>query len=58
MKINSDEFRVRPGMKVDLSHWPTVVKPICKSKMAYRKLLEEHVEQLSSLQQLHYAPNR
>jgi PPK2 family polyphosphate:nucleotide phosphotransferase len=58
MKINSDDFRVRPGKKVDLSHWPTVVKPVCKSKKAYQKLLQEHVEQLSSLQQLHYASNR
>jgi PPK2 family polyphosphate:nucleotide phosphotransferase len=58
MKIDSDDFRVRPGKKVDLSHWPTVVKPVCKSKEAYQKLLQEHVEQLSSLQQLHYASNR
>jgi PPK2 family polyphosphate:nucleotide phosphotransferase len=34
------------------------VKPVCKSKKAYQKLLQEHVEQLSSLQQLHYASNR
>jgi PPK2 family polyphosphate:nucleotide phosphotransferase len=58
MKINSDHYRVQPGKEVDLSHWPTVVKPVCKSKKAYQKLLEEHVEQLSSLQQLHYASNR
>jgi PPK2 family polyphosphate:nucleotide phosphotransferase len=58
MKINSDDFRVQPGKKVDLSHWPTVVKPVCKSKKAYQKLLHEHVEQMSSLQQLHYASNR
>jgi PPK2 family polyphosphate:nucleotide phosphotransferase len=58
MKINSDDFRVRPGKKVDLSHCPTVVEPVCKSKKAYQKLLQEHVEQLSSLQQLHYASNR
>jgi PPK2 family polyphosphate:nucleotide phosphotransferase len=58
MKINSHDFRVQPGKKVDLSHWPTVVKPVCKSKKAYEKLLQKHVEQLSSLQQLHYASNR
>src|SRR5580693_5209494 len=58
MKINSDDFRVQAGKKVDLSHWPTVVKPICKSKKAYQKLLQEHVERMSSLQQLHYASNR
>jgi PPK2 family polyphosphate:nucleotide phosphotransferase len=35
-----------------------MVKPFCRSKKGYRKLLEEHVEGLSSLQQLHYASNR
>jgi len=34
------------------------VKPICKSKKRYRKLLEAHVEELSALQGLHYASNR
>ena len=58
MKINSKEFRVRPGKKVQLGEWPTVVKPYCKSKKDYRTLLEKHVEDLSSLQNLHYASNR
>ena len=58
MKINSKKFRVRPGEKVQLSEWPTIVKPFCKSKKQYRKLLGEHVDELSSLQRLHYASNR
>ena len=58
MKINSKDFRVRPGGKVKLRKWPTVVKPFCESKKRYQKLLEEHVKELSSLQQLHYASNR
>ena len=58
MKINSKDFRVRPGEKVDLRKWPTIVKPFYKSKKRYQKLLEKHVEELSSLQQLHYASNR
>jgi len=58
MRINSKEFRVRPGEEVKLRDWPTVVQPFCKSKKAYRKLLEAHVEKLSSLQNLHYASNR
>jgi PPK2 family polyphosphate:nucleotide phosphotransferase len=58
MKINSEDFRVRPGEKVKLRKWPTVVKPFCESKKRYQKLLEEHVKELSSLQQLHYASNR
>src|ERR1035441_6982686 len=58
MKINSKDFRARPGTKVKLKEWPTRVKPFCKSKKRYQKLLEEHVEELSSLQRLHYASNR
>jgi PPK2 family polyphosphate:nucleotide phosphotransferase len=58
MKINSKDFRVRPGEKVKLGEWPTIVKPFCKSKNKYHKLLEEHVEELSALQQLHYASSR
>ena len=58
MKINSKDFRVRPGEKVKLRKWPTVMKPFCESKKRYQKLLEQHVEELSSLQQLHYASNR
>jgi polyphosphate kinase 2 (PPK2 family) len=57
MKINSKDFRVRPGGKVKLGKWPTRVKPFCKSKKQYQKLLEKHVEDLSSLQRLHYASN-
>ena len=58
MKINSKDFRVRPGKKVALKDWPTIVKPFCKSKKRYKELLEEHVEELSSLQCLHYASSR
>jgi len=57
MKINSKEFRVRPGEKVDLKEWPTIVKPFCKSKKRYQKLLAEHVDEMSSLQRLLYACN-
>lgn len=58
MKINSNDFRVRQGDEVDLHKWPTRVEPAYKSKEQYRKLLEEHVARLSSLQQLLYASNR
>jgi PPK2 family polyphosphate:nucleotide phosphotransferase len=57
MKINSKDFRVRPGRKIKLGEWPTAVKPICKTKKGYHKLLKKHVEELSALQQLHYASN-
>jgi PPK2 family polyphosphate:nucleotide phosphotransferase len=49
---------VREGDEVDLKKWPTTVKPVYTSKEHYKKLLEEHVAQLSSLQQLLYASNR
>jgi len=58
MKINSKDFRVGRREKVKLRQWPTIIKPFCKSKKQYQKLLEKHVEELSSLQQLHYASNR
>ncbi len=57
MKIHSSDFRVPSGKSVKLSEWPTKVKPFCSSKKQYRNLLEDHVEKLSSLQQLHYASN-
>ena len=56
--IASEEFRVQPEKNVKLKDWPTKVKPFCKSKKRYRKLLEEQVEELGTLQRLHYASNR
>jgi PPK2 family polyphosphate:nucleotide phosphotransferase len=56
--IATEKFRVQPGDKVQLSKWPTTVKPVCKSKKHYQKVLEDHVEELTSLQRLHYASNR
>jgi hypothetical protein len=32
MKINSKDFRVPPGEKVNLRDWPTIVKPFRESK--------------------------
>jgi PPK2 family polyphosphate:nucleotide phosphotransferase len=58
MKINSKDFRVRPGEKVKLTKWPTIIKPFCNSKKQYKQLLEAHMEELNSLQRLHYASSR
>ncbi|MCE0498190.1 MAG: polyphosphate kinase 2 family protein [Methylacidiphilales bacterium] len=58
MKIHSKDFRVSPGTKIQLGKWPTVVKPYCKTKKRYKKLLDEHIAGLSSLQNLHYASSR
>lgn len=57
-KIDSEDFRVPSGKKVDLKKWPTEVKPAYKSKKDYKKRLEQQVDQLSTLQRLHYASNR
>src|ERR1700686_2565108 len=57
MKINPKDFRVREGDEVSLRKWPTKVAPAYKSEPHYQKLLEEHVAQLSGLQQLLYASN-
>ena len=58
MKIKSRDFRVKEGDKVDLKKWPTRVKPVYKTKEAYKALLEKQVEELSEQQRLHYASNR
>ena len=58
MKIDTKQFRVRPGEKVNLRKWQTIGKPICDSKEDYKNLLQNHVEQLSALQHLLYASDR
>lgn len=58
MKINVKDFRVQEGERVKLKKWPTLVKPVYKSKHQYQQLLAAQVEELSALQQLHYASNR
>lgn len=58
MKIDAKVFKVIEGDEVDLGLWSTNVKSLCKSKKAYRKALQDHVEQLSEQQRLLYASNR
>ncbi|MDR3391701.1 MAG: polyphosphate kinase 2 family protein [Sulfuriferula sp.] len=55
MKINTADFRVPPAKKVNLKKWPTLVKPIYKSKAQYQKMLASQVAELSAMQQRHYA---
>ena len=52
MKINSRDFRVRPGEKVKLGERPTLIKPVYATKKEYARRLQEHVEALSSQQRL------
>ena len=58
MKIHSKDFRVQEGDPVSLDKWPTLGDPVYKSKEEYKTLLEEHVDKLSSLQQMLYASDR
>src|SRR6476661_5601636 len=58
MTIGSEEFRVKEDDKVRLKKQPTLVKPYYKSKKQYRRLLENQIEQLSSLQRRFYADDR
>jgi len=57
MGIDSKKYRVPPGKKTDLGGWPTAEAPLTTSKKHYKQLLEEHVKELSALQNLHYASN-
>jgi PPK2 family polyphosphate:nucleotide phosphotransferase len=58
MTLHSRRFRVHPGGRVDLRAWPTRVRPHYESKAHYHRLLGEHVERLTALQQLLYASNQ
>ena len=58
MKINPKDFRLAKGNTVSLKRWPTLIEPVYRSKAQYKKLLDHHVEQMSAMQQLHYASNR
>ena len=57
-KIHPEDFRVREGDAVNLGKWPTRAESVYKSKDDYQEILREHVDKLSSLQQMLYASNR
>jgi PPK2 family polyphosphate:nucleotide phosphotransferase len=57
MRIDTKDFRVSQGDKINLKKWPTLVDPDYKSKEQYHELLEKHVAQLSEQQQLLYSSN-
>ncbi|HEY4360945.1 MAG TPA: ADP-polyphosphate phosphotransferase [Bryobacteraceae bacterium] len=54
-KLDIDDFRVRPGKKVDLDKRPTRIKPIFHSEDEYQALLSDHVRKLAAQQSLLYA---
>jgi polyphosphate kinase 2 (PPK2 family) len=41
MRIDSKDFRVRAGEKVQLKQWPTRIKPCHKSKAHYKEILAD-----------------
>lgn len=57
MKINTKDFQVQEGVQVKLKKWPTLVKPVYKSKDQYQDFLAGQVKELSELQRMHYASN-
>jgi PPK2 family polyphosphate:nucleotide phosphotransferase len=58
MKIISKEYKADQGEKVNLRKWPTIVDPVYESREEYKKILEKHVDQLSTLQNILYASNQ
>jgi PPK2 family polyphosphate:nucleotide phosphotransferase len=57
MKINSNDYKVAEGKKVDLKKWPTRVAPAYKTNRQYKDLLESRVKALRAEQALLYASN-
>jgi polyphosphate kinase 2 (PPK2 family) len=58
MKIDTKDFRVPEGKKVNLKKWPTRIKPLYVSKKELKEALRDRVEEMSHLQTLLYAANR
>jgi PPK2 family polyphosphate:nucleotide phosphotransferase len=58
MTIDSKDYHVAQGKRIKLDKWPTAVDPYYSSTEHYEQTLHEHMEKLSSLQQLHYASHR
>ena len=58
MKKSIDAYRVREGKRLNLKKQATKVAALYSSKKHFEKLLVEHRERLSSLQNLLYADNR
>jgi PPK2 family polyphosphate:nucleotide phosphotransferase len=57
MKIDSNDYRVGEGKKVDLKKWPTQVRSVYKTNRQYKELLHGHVKTLRAQQALLYASN-
>ena len=58
MNLDLNTLKVGEGDMVDLGQWATALKPLCGSKKAFAKALQNHVEKLSDQQRMLYASNR
>src|ERR1700741_4357406 len=58
MRIRSRDYRALPQKTIKLEDWPTSVPPYFKSKQDYHSILDKHLEELQSLQNLLYAEDR
>lgn len=58
MKIHIEKFRVPENKHIKLKKWDTEVKPFYTSKEDYQEILEEHIAEMSKLQNLLYANSR
>ncbi len=57
MRISIKKFQVKPHQSIDLKNIPAKTKPLYASKEQYQDILEEHIAQLSQLQNVLYADN-
>ena len=58
MNLDTNDFRVKPGERVQLKQRPTRTKALYRSEEDYVEQLAGHIEELSSLQTRLYADNR
>ena len=58
MKINPADFQVKTAQQIVLKDRPTSIKPFYKSKDQYKDILNNHIQELSDLQNVLYADNR
>jgi PPK2 family polyphosphate:nucleotide phosphotransferase len=58
LKLDSEDFRIKPGKKFRIGKWPTRVKPFYRSEEDYRRMLEEGRKELDDRQKILYASNR
>lgn len=58
MKFDLKQFRYDGSGKLRLDKRPTRIKPVYDSKKEYKKMLSDHVDQLSAIQNILYADNR